>query len=167
MGKKSREKKERNEEKLIVFVCTANVCRSPMAEKLFVDAFQKSNSKKKIKVFSAGISAMDGDQASANSIQACEEIGLDLKDHRSAALTRATAENASAIFCMTESHRALLQMYFDLPEKTQVFLMREFIEDGSNDLPDPFGQDMDVYRDCRENMKESLPSLQNWVEKNL
>ena len=167
MGKKSREKKECNEEKLIVFVCTANVCRSPMAEKLFVDAFQKSKSKKKIKVFSAGISAMDGDQASANSIQACEEIGLDLKDHRSAALTRATAENASAIFCMTESHRALLQMYFDLPEKTQVFLMREFIEDGSNELPDPFGQDMDVYRDCRENMKESLPSLLNWVEKNL
>jgi len=167
MGKKSREKKERNEEKLIVFVCTANVCRSPMAEKLFVDAFQKSKSKKKIKVFSAGISAMDGDQASANSIQACEEIGLDIKDHRSAALTRATAENASAIFCMTESHRALLQMYFDLPEKTQVFLMREFIEDGSNELPDPFGQDMDVYRDCRENMKESLPSLLNWVEKNL
>ena len=167
MGKKSREKKERNKEKLIVFVCTANVCRSPMAEKLFVDAFQKSNSKKKINVLSAGISAMDGDQASANSIQACEEIGLDLKDHRSAAMTRATAENASAIFCMTESHRALLQMYFDLPKKTQVFLMREFVEDGSNELPDPFGQDMDVYRDCRENMKESLPSLLNWVEKNL
>ena len=72
---------------------------------------------------------MDGDQASENSIQACEEIGLDLKDHRSAALTRATAENASVIFCMTESHRALLQMYFDLPEKTRIYLMREFIEE--------------------------------------
>ena len=98
------EKKERKREKLIVFVCTANVCRSPMAEKLFIDALEKAESKKNIKVFSAGISAMDGDQASENSIQACEEIGLDLKDHRSAALTRATAENASAIFCMTESH---------------------------------------------------------------
>ena len=117
MGRKSREKRERKKEKLIVFVCTANVCRSPMAEKLFVDALEKSSSKKNIKVFSAGISAMDGDQASENSIQACEEIGLDLKDHRSAALTRATAENASAIFCMTESHRALLQMYFDLQKK--------------------------------------------------
>jgi protein-tyrosine-phosphatase len=38
MGKKSREKKERKKEKLVVFVCTANVCRSPMAEKLFEDA---------------------------------------------------------------------------------------------------------------------------------
>lgn len=167
MGRKSREKKERKREKLIVFICTANVCRSPMAEKLFIDALEKAETQKNIKVFSAGISAMDGDQASENSIQACEEIGLDLKDHRSAALTRGTAENASAIFCMTESHRALLQMYFDLPEKTQIFLMREFIEDGSKELPDPFGQSLEVYRDCRENMKEALPSLLNWVEKNL
>ena len=89
MGRKSREKKERKKEKLVVFVCTANVCRSPMAEKLFEEALAKAEIKKNIKVFSAGISAMDGDQASENSIQACEEIGLDLKDHRSAALTRA------------------------------------------------------------------------------
>lgn len=167
MGRKSREKKERRKEKLVVFVCTANVCRSPMAEKLFEHALAESKSKNKVKVFSAGISAMDGDQASENSLQACEEVGLDLTDHRSAALTRATLENASAIFCMTESHRALLNMYFEVPESTSIFLMREFIEDGSKELPDPFGQDMDVYRECRNRMQESLPSLVNWVEKNL
>ena len=110
MGKKSREKKERKQEKLVVFVCTANVCRSPMAEKLFEDALTHSEIKKNVRVFSAGISAMDGDQPSDNSIQACQELGLDITDHRSAALTRATLENASAIFCMTESHRALLNM---------------------------------------------------------
>ena len=110
MGRKSKEKKERNQEKLIVFVCTANVCRSPMAEKLFEQALQESSVKKKIQVFSAGISAMDGDKASENSIEACKEIGIDLNDHRSSALTRATLQNASAVFCMTESHRALMQM---------------------------------------------------------
>ena len=110
---------------------------------------------------------MDGDQASVNSIQACEEVGLDLTDHRSAALTRATLENASAIFCMTESHRALLNMYFEVPESTSIFLMREFTEGGSKELPDPYGQDIEVYRECRDRMKESLPSLLNWVEKNL
>ncbi|MBT7650666.1 MAG: low molecular weight protein arginine phosphatase [Opitutae bacterium] len=167
MGRKSREKKERRKEKLVVFVCTANVCRSPMAEKLFEQALAESKSKNEVKVFSAGISAMDGDQASENSLQACEEVGLDLTDHRSAALTRATLENASAIFCMTESHRALLNMYFEVPESTSIFLMREFTEDGSKELPDPFGQDMDVYRECRNRMQESLPSLVNWVEKNL
>lgn len=167
MGKKSREKKERRKEKLVVFICTANVCRSPMAEKLFEEALAKSDTRNRILVFSAGISAMDGDQASVNSIQACEEVGLDLTDHRSAALTRATLENASAIFCMTESHRALLNMYFEVPESTSIFLMREFTEGGSKELPDPYGQDIEVYRECRDRMKESLPSLLNWVEKNL
>ena len=62
MGKKSRAKKERKQEKLVVFICTANVCRSPMAEKLFEEAVAKSGTKKKIRVFSAGISAMDGDR---------------------------------------------------------------------------------------------------------
>ena len=167
MGKKSRKKKERQKEKLVVFVCTANVCRSPMAEKLFQEAISKSHSGKKIQVFSAGISAMDGDQASENSIDACKEVGLDLRDHRSSALTRATIENASAIFCMTESHRALLNMYFEVPDRTSIFLMREFITDGSKELPDPFGQDIEVYRACRDRMKEALPSLVEWVEKNL
>lgn len=167
MGKKSREKKERKQEKLVVFVCTANVCRSPMAEKLFEDALNQSKITKKVRVFSAGISAMDGDQASDNSIQACQEFDLDISDHRSAALTRATLENASAIFCMTESHRALLNMYFEVPESTSIFLMREFIEQGSKELPDPYGQDMEVYRECRDRMKEALPSLLDWVEKTL
>ena len=167
MGKKSREKKERKQEKLVVFVCTANVCRSPMAEKLFEDALTKSKITKKVRVFSAGISAMDGDQASDNSIQACQELNLDISDHRSAALTRATLENASAIFCMTESHRALLNMYFEVPESASTFLMREFIDQGSKELPDPYGQDMEVYRECRDRMKEALPSLLNWVEKTL
>jgi protein-tyrosine phosphatase len=167
MGRKSRAKKERKVEKLVVFICTANVCRSPMAEKLFEDALDKSSVKKKISVFSAGISAMDGDQASDNSVLACKEEGLDLSGHRSAAITRATIENASVIFCMTESHRALLHMYFELPENAPIFLMREFIENGSKELPDPYGQNMDVYRECRDDMKEALPSLINWVEKNL
>jgi protein-tyrosine-phosphatase len=45
--------------------------------------------------------------------------------------------------------------------------MREFITDGSKELPDPFGQDIEVYRACRDRMKEALPSLVEWVEKNL
>ena len=167
MGKKSRAKKERKKESLIVFICTANICRSPMAEKLFEEAIEKSGTNKKIQVFSAGISAMDGDRASENSLIACEEVGLDLSDHQSSSLTRATIENSSAIFCMTETHRALLHMYFEIPESSPIFLMREFVEGGSKELPDPFGQDLEAYRTCRDNMKEAIPSLVEWVEKNL
>jgi protein-tyrosine-phosphatase len=167
MGKKSRLKKEKRELKKVLFVCTANVCRSPMAEKLFARAVENSSLTQKIVSYSAGLSAMDGDKASQNSMDACEEIGVDISDHRSAGLTRTSLEDASAIFCMTESHRALINMYFELPPGYPIFLMREFIECESKELPDPYGQDIDVYRQCRDRMLEAMPSLINWVEKNL
>tara|TARA_B100002019_G_scaffold291907_1_gene313394 strand:+ start:7950 stop:8453 length:504 start_codon:yes stop_codon:yes gene_type:complete len=167
MGKKSRLKRERKEIKKVLFVCTANVCRSPMAERLFARAVDEANLSKKIHSYSAGLSAMDGDNASQNSIDACEELGIDLTDHRSAGLSRTSLQEASAIFCMTESHRALINMYFELPEGYPIFLMREFVEDESKELPDPYGQNIDVYRQCRERMLEAMPSLISWVEKNL
>jgi len=61
----------------------------------------------------------------------------------------------------------LLNMYFELPQGYPVFLMREFVEGGAKELPDPFGQDLEVYRECREHMVEAIPSLVDWVEKNL
>ena len=168
MGRKSRKKKEKRQEKLIVFICTANICRSPMAEKLFEDALAKSGTKKKIRVFSAGLTAANGDKASENSCEVVKELGLDLSDHRSSAVTRTTLQNASAIFCMTESHRALMHMYFELPENAPIFLMREFVEEADDkELPDPFGQDLEVYLECRDKMIESLPSILQWVEENL
>ena len=167
MGKKSRLKKEKQEQKKVLFVCTANVCRSPMAERLFAHAVDRSKISKKIVSYSAGLSAMDGDKASQNSIDACEELGIDLSGHRSTGLTRASLQEASAVFCMTESHRALINMYFELPPGYPIFLMREFVEGETKELPDPYGQNLEVYRQCRDRMLEAIPTLINWVEKNL
>ena len=138
-----------------------------MAERLFAQEVSKANLPKKIVSYSAGLSAMDGDKASQNSIDACNELGLDITDHKSTGLTRSSLEEASVVFCMTESHRALINMYFDLPQGYPIFLMREFLEEGSKELPDPYGQDIEVYRECRDRMLEAIPSLMNWVEKNL
>lgn len=138
-----------------------------MAERLFARAIEQSEITQNIVSTSAGLSAMDGDKASQNSIDACEELGLDINDHRSAGLSRTTLQEASVVFCMTESHRALINMYFELPQGYPIYLMREFIEGESKELPDPYGQDIDVYRQCRDRMLECMPSLINWVEKNL
>lgn len=138
-----------------------------MAERLFKRALIDRGLEDRFQVGSAGISAMDGDLASENSIDACREVGLDITDHQSSALTRASLQEASVIFCMTEPHRALLNMYFELPPGYPVFLMREFLDLESRELPDPFGQSLEVYQECRDRMIEAMPSLINWVEKNL
>jgi protein-tyrosine-phosphatase len=167
MGENSQDRKQGSEPSKILFVCTANVCRSPMAEHLFAREIDKVNLPIKVESCSAGLSAMDGDKASQNSLDACQEIGLDISSHKSSGISRADLQEASVIFCMTESHRALINMYFDLPEGYPIFLMREFVENGSRELPDPYGQDIEVYRECRDRMLEAIPSLINWVEKNL
>jgi len=167
MGVNSQDRKQGSEPSKILFVCTANVCRSPMAAHLFAKEIDKVNLPITVESCSAGLSAMDGDKASQNSLDACEEIGVDISSHKSSGITRADLQEASAIFCMTESHRALINMYFDLPEGYPIFLMREFVENGSRELPDPYGQDIEVYRECRDRRREAIPSLINWVEKNL
>ena len=138
-----------------------------MAERLFAKAMDETNSSQKIQAYSAGLSAMDSDKASQNSIDACEEVNIDITDHRSSNLTRTSLQEASVVFCMTESHRALINMYFELPEGYPIFLMREFLDGETKELPDPYGQDIKVYRQCRDRMLEDIPSLINWVEKNL
>ena len=69
-----------------------------MAEKLFEEGLAKSGSKQNIKVFSAGISAMDGDKARITPSLPAAESGIDLSEHRSARLTRATVENLPQFF---------------------------------------------------------------------
>lgn len=120
----------------ILFVCTGNTCRSPMAE-----YYLNSLHIKEITATSAGIYAV-GEPISENSAEVLREIGIDASDHFSRPLSQEMIEEADRIFCMTASHRAtLLSLGVD---KNKVFLLKE---DG---VSDPFGGDTDTYRKCRE-----------------
>jgi len=150
----------------VIFVCTANICRSPMAERLFAQALgNEEEPLNQLQVVSAGVSAIDGDLVSQNSIDAMSEEGIDIQDHRSQRLNLEMIQSAVAIFVMTESHRALIEMTYENLE-VPVFLMREFIpEPATNQIPDPFGQSLEIYRLSRESMKEALPSLIEFLKK--
>lgn len=93
----------------LVFVCTGNTCRSPMAEYIFKDYLRLKKSYTKFTVSSAGIYANDGAAMTAAAVSACRALGVKTDGkHKSRLLTIDILQNADVIVCMTESHRAAL-----------------------------------------------------------
>src|SRR4051812_16143583 len=97
----------------ILTVCTANICRSPMAAALLQHALTaQPEPLKSIKVLSVGVSARSGEAVSENSVIALKKAGINISGSRSTLLTQEMVDRASLILCMTESHRAMIQLHF-------------------------------------------------------
>ena len=144
----------------ILFVCTGNTCRSPMAEGYFRYLVAK-NKRKDITVSSAGTFAGNGEPPSSNSIKAMKKIGIDIAQYKSSTVTNEMLESADLIVVMTLSHKHYIgQMSAKALKKTK--LLSEYNNSG-DDLTDPFGGGFDLYSDCLNAMKPSLENLFNEV----
>jgi protein-tyrosine-phosphatase len=150
---------------LIVTVCTANICRSPMAAALLQHALRgQPEPLRSLSVVSAGVAARAGEPISENSVLALKKVGLDLVGHSSQPLTRALLDDALAVFCMTESHRAMIQYLFE-PSRRNVHLFREFLPRASErEIADPYGGPLELYETCRDEMVEAIPSLIDFIK---
>src|SRR6202035_4949264 len=149
--------------KNVLFVCTGNICRSPIAEGLFRRLI---GNRKDIEVASAGVHAVRGQPPSLYAVQVCEADGVNISDLRSQPLTSDLVERATHIFAMTGAHLETIHMLFPHgAEKT--FLLREFEEPGETlwrDVPDPIGLGREVYEDCARTISKALPSVLSFVE---
>jgi protein-tyrosine phosphatase len=145
---------------LVLVVCTANICRSPMAEKLLQHALAaQPEPLRSLRVASAGIAASPGYPATDHSVAALRKVGLDLTKHSSQPLTQDLLDRALAVLCMTESHRAMIALHFDrVPRRLHLF--REFLGDSQEpEIPDPYGGSYSEYEACRDSMVEAIPSV--------
>ena len=149
-----------SERNLILTICTGNVCRSPMAEKLLQHALAGQDTPlNQIEIVSAGVAAGYGEPASVNSVTALKKVKIDLDGHRSQPVTQDLIDRAFLILGMTQSHIDTLNYYHtDLPERVHLF--REFMgKDDSPEIPDPYGQNYTAYAACFDSMAEAIPSL--------
>lgn len=111
-----------------------------------------------IKVVSAGVAARSNEPASENSVIALKKVGIDLSNHSSRPLTQQLLNDALAVICMTESHRAMIQLQAEPPPQ-HVYLIREFLPGADKEIPDPYGGPLKVYEQCRDEMVEAIPSI--------
>lgn len=150
--------------KHVLFVCTGNTCRSPMAEGLFHKAIA---GREDFTVSSAGVAASKGTPVSRDTQNILIKRGAPLKNFASRPVSAAILESATHVFAMTEGHLAVLESRF--PEHAdKFFLVREFsgISDKRQgiDVPDPIGMGAAAYEEVAKVLDAAIPSIIAYVD---
>ena len=139
--------------KQVIFVCSANTCRSPLGEYIFKQEAQEQGLTG-WSASSAGLAAWEGEAMSDFSAQLLQENypELDISSFRSKALHREDVAQAELILCMTEGHRSALLRALGPEEGAKVHSLIAYargLEEGAEaDIYDPYGGDIGVYAAC-------------------
>ncbi len=143
--------------KSVIFVCTGNTCRSPMAEGL-MRKFLSEKGVNNVNVFSRGISVFEGSHASENSVLAVKKYNIDLSSHRAKPLIFEEINSADLILTMSKGHKnAILSSFPEYEDK--VFTIYEFAFEKEKDISDPFGGSIDVYEMCLDEIYKCLREI--------
>jgi protein-tyrosine-phosphatase len=157
----------------ITFICSGNICRSPMAEGILRGMLEKTKFAKQIEINSAGTLNLDSSRASEEAIRISEKHNVNISDHISSPIDRQILDKANIIICMAAYHyNLLIRNYPEYADKIYILKTMDS-EDNIFDpsIADPIGLSEEFYNqiflEIQKELKRILPSLLVRIEKHL
>lgn len=141
----------------VVWVCTGNTCRSPLAAGALAHALGADAGR--ISIVSAGTAAWEGQPATREAIQVAAADGVDLTGHRSRPATPELLRDADLVLVMEPAHRAAVLARGASPDRT--FVVSEWPAPGEPELTvsDPYGGSMEAYEECWRRIRRHVQRL--------
>ncbi len=132
--------------KKVMFICSGNTCRSPLAEGLFRHWLTNENISD-IEVSSAGVSVFSGDEVSVNSAIVAINRGINISLHRARQLNPQHIAETDLFVCMTLNHARAVQRFCD---SSKIMVLN---------VPDPYGKSLEIYEECAKIIEAQFPQI--------